>query len=371
MEPQTIDLQIPNIERELIRLSNPTIKDRATKACLFTLILYAHEIRRVKYLQELIDSILDKFPCRIIFIQGNSQSTSSYFRVNVSNVPSGQNKSSSQSNIKCDQIVIESSQDQLFRVPFLVFPHIVPDLPVYLLWGQNPFEERDIFPYVQKYACRVIFDSECADNLGLFCKEMQTNLEKLKMDIMDINWALVSNWRDLIAELFNTPDKLEHLKACKSMIINYNGCKTETFQHPEIRALYLQGWIASALKWKYQHTEKFENNTIISYFGSLHPSIIGLSPHHIPNLPPGAISSIEIATSSNHTYYISRKDNLQQVSIHVSSNEICELPFTLSLPNIHKGLSFMREIFFNGLGDHYKETLKTISKIDFKTFTKK
>lgn len=369
MTAQSIDIQIPNIEKELNRLGDSSKKDKPTKACLFNLIIYAHEPRRVKYLQELVDTILDKFPCRIIFIQGNKESTSSYFRVSVSNVVSGINKSSASTNVKCDQIVIDASHDQLYRVPFLVTPNLVPDLPVYLLWGQNPFEERDIFPYIQRYAKRVIFDSECADNLGLFCKEMQANLDTLKMDVMDINWALVSNWRDIIAEIFDTPEKLAHLNACKSLVIEYNGSTTETTQHPEVRALYLQGWLASTLKWKYQHIEKFETNAIISYFGAVHPVVIGLSPQDAPNLPPGAITSIEIITSTGHTYNISRKDNMQQVAVHTSSKDTCEIPFILALPNVHKGLSFMREIFFNGLGDHYRETLKTISKIDFKTFT--
>lgn len=366
MSPQTIDIQIPNIEIELAHLRGLPQKDNANRACLFTLIIYAHEPRRVKYLEELVDSILDKFPCRIIFIQGDKESVSSYFRVTVSNVMSRRSKASTAASFSCDQILIEASYDQLFRTPFIVTPHIVPDLPVYLLWGQNPFEERDIFPYLQPHARRVIFDSECADDLRLFCKEMQVNLDMLKMEIMDINWALVSNWRDLLGEIFDAPEKIEHLKACKSIIINYNSYKTPTTEHPETRALYLQGWLASALHWKYQGIERFESNTVLSYFGAVHPVVIGLSPQEIPTLPPGAISSIEIKTSTHQTYLISRKDNLEQVTVHISSTDTCELPFTLYLPNIHKGLFFMKEIFFSGLGDHYRETLKAISKIDFK-----
>lgn len=356
------DIQIPDIEKELNKLWDLKKNELETKACLFTLIIYAHETRRVNYLQELVTTILDKFPCRIIFIQGEKESTSSYFRVKTSNVAAGG------FSIKCDQIVIEASHDQLFRVPFIVTPHIVPDLPVYLLWGQNPFEERDIFPNFQRYASRVIFDSECSDDLKLFCKEMMANLDTLKMDVMDINWALVSNWRDLLGEIFDTPEKIEHLKNCKSMIIQYNGCKTSTMQHPEIRALYFQGWLAGALKWKYQNIEHFQSNAVVSYFGPVHPVVVALSPKPVQGLPPGAITSIEITTTDDMTYFISRRDNLQQVIVHISSQNICELPFTLSLPNIHKGLSFMREIFFGGLGNNYKEMLKILTKLDFKFF---
>lgn len=366
MAVQTTDLQIPNIEKELNRGDDASKAGKGAKACLFNLIIYGHEERRVKYLEELVESILDKFPCRIIFIQGNKESASSYFRVKVSRVLSGQ---TSGAGVACDQIVIEASQDQLVRVPFLINAHMVPDLPVYLLWGQNPFEEREIFPYLQGYAKRVIFDSECADDLGLFCKEMQTNLEALKMDVMDINWALVSNWRDVVGEVFDSPDKLQHLYDCKSMIIQYNSCKTDTALHPEARALYLQGWLAGSFNWQYKKIERFHDDVVISYLGPKHPVIVGLSPQHAPELPLGAIISLEITTTDHHHYLISRKNGLQQVDVHISSQDTCELPFALSLPNIHKGLSFMREIFFNTLGDHYRQTLKSISTINLQAFT--
>lgn len=370
------DIQIPNIEQELNLLWNikkeSSIPQHAkpSKACLFTLILYAREERRANYLQELIDTILDKFPCRIIFIQGDKETATSYFHVKVSTVISGQSSGAKGAAVACDQILIEASQDQLFRAPYVVVPHIVPDLPVYLLWGQNPFEEKDIFPHLQPYASRVIFDSECADNLALFCEEMQASLDSLKMDIMDINWALASNWRDMLIQLFDTPEKFQQLNDCKSLIIQYNGKKTETMRHPEIRALYLQGWLACCLKWRYREAEKHEDSVVISYFGAIHPVVVALTAQDIPDQPPGAIMSIEIATATGHSYYASRKGNLPQVLIHASAKETCELPFTLPLPNVYRGLNFMREIFFSKLGEHYREMLTIISKLDFKIFYK-
>jgi glucose-6-phosphate dehydrogenase assembly protein OpcA len=370
MNKQEIDIQIPNIEKELDLQWSLQKKDYDTKASLFTLIIYAQDKRRVSYLQELVNSILDKFPCRIIFIQREKESTSSYFRIHVSSITSKQQHAKGSSNVRCDQIVIESSHDQLFRAPFLVIPNIVPDLPVYLLWGQNPFEEKNIFPYVQKYAKRVIFDSECADDLKLFFKEMQLNLDTLKMDVMDINWAIAGNWRDIICELFESPEKVENLKASKSIIVQYNDCQTKTNTHPEIRALYLQGWLASALNWRFQNVERFDKDVILSYFGPIHPVIIALSPQTDPHLPAGSLIGVEITTTTGSVYSLSRKENLQKVLVHSSSKDACELPYTLSLSNYHKGLAFMKEIFFGKLGCHYRETLKAISKIDLKIFSK-
>lgn len=356
----SIDIKIPDIEKELDKLWESPKEKKQIKACLFTLIIYAHEPRRIKYLQDLVDTILDKFPCRIIFIKADNTAKQNYLHVNVANVLSGKESTP----IACDQITIEASKSQLFRIPYIVIPHIVPDLPVYLLWSQTPFEEHDIFPALQPYASRVIFDSECSDNLNRFCQEMQLNLDVLKMDVMDINWALVSNWRDMLVQLFDTPQKLDFLKDCKSLTISYNDTKTETLQHPEIRAMYLQGWIASRLQWKYVSSDSFQNSLIISYTMEQHPHIVALSPHTHPELPPGAIVSIEINSTDGRSYYVARKQSLSQAVVHYSSRETCELPYTLPLPDVHRGLTFMKEIFYHKLSDHYREMLSMISNLD-------
>lgn len=355
-----LDIKIPDIEKELNKLWESPKEKKQIKACLFTLIIYAHEPRRIKYLQDLVDTILDKFPCRIFFIKADDKGQENYFHVSVANVMSGKGSAL----VACDQITIEASKSQLFRVPYIVIPHITPDLPVCLLWSQTPFEEHDIFPALQPYASRVIFDSECSDNLNRFCREMQYNLEALKMDIMDINWALVSNWRDMIVQMFDTPQKLEFLKNCKKIIITYNDLKTETQQHPEIRAIYLQGWIASRLKLTYKSSETFQNHTIINYVSSAYPVIITLCPHTHADLPSGAIVSLEISSIDGRSYFVTRKKSLSQVVVHCSSLEKCELPYSLPLPDVHKGLSFMKEIFYHKLSDHYRDMLKMIANLD-------
>lgn len=361
----SVDIQIPDIEKELDKLWKAADDKSRQKACLFTLIIYASDPRRAQYLQELVDTILDKFPCRIIFIKVEISSTKPNFHVEVSTVLIGNVKQ--KSTIACDQISIEASPDQLFRVPFLVTPHVIPDLPVYLLWGQNPFEENIIFPSLQPLASRVVFDSECSDNLNNFCKEMLDNLQTLKIDVVDINWALISNWRDMLFELFSTPEKVAELQRCKSLTIHYNRSATERVQHPEIRAIYLQGWLASQLQWKSRKITTSSEQMTLLYDGPNNPIEVILIPGNYKDLPSGGISSLEILLTDGNSYFINRKPNISQVVVHASSTIECQLPFTLPLPNIHRGLTFIKEIFYSKPSLHYRDMLKTISKINFKS----
>lgn len=363
MGQNTPDIQIPNIDKELEHLWRDSGGNKQ-RACLFTLIIYARSLRYAQYLQELVDTILDKFPCRIIFIQNDVHMSSSYLHVEVSNVSTKKANGELDSGIACDKISITASQDQLYRVPYIVIPQIVSDLPVYLLWGQNPFEERDLFPSLQPYASRVVFDSECSEDLGKFCKEMERNLDDLNMEVMDINWALVSNWRDLLTEIFHTDKKIEELADCTEITLTYNNSPSETQKHPEIRAIYLQGWLAARLGWKYIRTQNQNNIMILHYTNRKGNGLkVTLQSACNESLPPGMILSIDIS-GKNQFYHIQRQPSISQAIIHASTQDKCELPYSMPLPNIHVGLHFMREIFYRQLGTHYRETIEKILPIN-------
>lgn len=364
---KTPDIQIADIEKKLSLLWKQPQEIKQTKGCLFNLIIYAHESRRVEYLKEIVDNILDKFPCRIIFIKENDSSDHPYLHADASIVMSGQNASHQKNIIACDQITIEASKCMLNRVPFLVIPHIVPDLPVYLLWEQTPFEDQIIFPAIQQYATRIIFDSESSESLSKFCNEMKKNLDELKMDIMDINWALLSSWREIFSRLFDAPEKINDLRACESMTITYNESTDQRHRHPKIRAIYLQGWIAQRLEWTYDRLEVSSSGITIYYHGSNNqPVIVKIVPDVNPNLPLGSIILITIKTMNEMCYHLARKPNLSQIIIHTSSPETCELPLTLAAPNVHRGLEFLTEIFYAKLGEQYRQMIDFISPLNIK-----
>ena len=327
-------------------------------ASLFNLIIYAHEASRVDHFEELIRTILSKFPCRIIFIHAYRKQED-HFNVETSTVLSG----TGQEQTRCDRIVIEASPKQLPRVLSVLFPSINSDLPIYLLWGQSPFEEHLIFPALQPYATRVILDSGCADNLSMFCRQMETHLNLLKMDLMDLNWALLSSWRDLLSSIFEPPEKLLLLESCKHMIITYNSTGIEKIWRPEMRAVYLQGWFATCLDAKFRQSEYFEQNLLVSYFGKQNPLVIALEPQPDLNQPAGTILGISLTFINGESCVIIPKPVHSQALIHESSTDTCALPYTLPLPNVYTGSTFLNEILYQNVGSHYRKMLKMISQI--------
>jgi glucose-6-phosphate dehydrogenase assembly protein OpcA len=357
------DIQIPDIDKELKRLWKASQQIKQIRACLFTLVIYAPTSHRAHYMQELVEMILEKFPCRIIFIRTDLDPDKDHLRVEVSHAISGKLDNTGGTTIACDRIDIDASESQMKRIPFLITPHLVPDLPVYLLWGQIPYQDKVLYPSLEKFASRVIFDSECVTDINVFCQNMLKHLETSPIEIMDINWALLSQWRDLLGQLFGTEEKLSMLTRSKSMIITYNTTQKYTMSHPEIRALYMQAWLASRMNWKFFNVETFQGNLVISYISENNPVIVALAPFNDETAPPGAILNIELRTIDDNILSIIRKSNLPQVLVHVSTKETCELPIVLPLPNVYRGLNFLREIFFSVMGEHYRDMLAIISEM--------
>lgn len=345
---------IANIEKELARLWDEQKEKKQTKASLFNLILYTHESRRTAYFRKMVQAIIDKFPSRIIFIEGKRDANPGYIHVSVSTETSG----TEGSIIACDQITIETSFQQLNRVPFIVMPHLVPDLPIYLLWGQDPTSENELLPAFQKFATRLIFDSECTENLQHFSKEMLKKLSLQKMDFMDMHWALIKGWRKTLATVFDTQEKHEQLRNAKGITITYNSRKTEFFQHYETQSIYLQGWLAAQMEWNYDSMEVNKNRKI-RYTNGVE---VTLCPSEYEAHPSGAILRVDVHCEGQVEFSISREKIWSKSICHISYPESCEIPHLFPMPDLERGFNFMREVFFSKPSNHYNNMLKVIAQ---------
>lgn len=347
-----------NIETDLARLWDAQADTGLTKACLFNLIVYTDEPRRTNYFQDVIRSIIEKSPCRIIFIQGNQDPSQDYLKIDVSIATTGKESSTT----ACEQIVIQAAGKQLTRVPYLILPYFVPDLPIYLLWGQDPTQDNAILPRLEKFACRLIFDSECTENLPQFSQDIIRRMEKRKTALIDMNWIAISEWRHVLTKTFDTEEKINQLTHAKSIQICYNNPPSDYFTHSDIPAIYLQAWLASQLGWHLQNMQKAQDGIRLSYESYKNPLTVNLITKKIGDIPPGSILSINIASSEGHSFELALNSGAQQVVVHIASAEECRLPFILPLPSVSKGKSLINEIFYKSSNDVYLKMLKMLAE---------
>jgi glucose-6-phosphate dehydrogenase assembly protein OpcA len=352
------EIQIPDVHEELAKLGMEVQKKGEIRGCLFNLIVYSQDVQRSVFLKEIVESVTDTFPCRIIFIECDTKTKQNFLKVTVDEEVVKKDGSA----ISSDRINIKCTEKYLNHVPSIVLPHFIPDLPIYLLWGQDPVQDNAILPFLYNYASRMIFDTDSACDIRTFCQKMLTDPIFKKIPITDMNWASLTSWREILYQVFDSPEKIDQLRNSRQITIRYNNKESEIYQHAERRAVYLQGWLAAQLGWQYKNSS-LEKNLLKIGYQNKNPIEIALVGENFPELTPGAIVNVEIRTENDSLYDLSRPSIQPFILAHITLKDVCELPFTLPLRHSKKGLIFMNEIFFGPCQETYWNMLKAIEPL--------
>ena len=313
------------IEDDLTKLfAEKGIKSRAS---LFNLIVYASSEERSKYIKTLLSKLTEKFPCRILFLN-----------IRPNHKLEFQISADVKENIPCDFIEITLSADDEKKASFLLLPLLIPDIPIFALWGDDPTLDKTILPALYPYVDRVVFDSFCFKDIHSFAERM---LERHVTKFRDVNWAAISGWRQILANTIDNPEEIEHVKKANEVIIEYNGDKTPGLPNPEIQAFYLKSWLQAKL-----HYDEKVNFTLTS-----------LSNH---GSRPGDIISIVINGENQSIFNYRRKNNACE--IHIEFGDYCEMPQNFPLAHVQRGFRFWREIFFEDISHDYRLMLQRLKK---------
>ena len=346
-----------NIESELIRIWETLAKKNKMRACLFNLIVFNRLSARTDYFRTVIQKMLEKYPCRVLFISSDPDSSQSYLKTAISVIPLG-----AEGSIACDTIDIGVAGPDLARVPFIVFPHLVPDLPISLLWTEDPSKPHPLFEPLSRLASRIIFDSESADNLLKFAETVLALKEKTQIEIADLNWARTEGWRELLSSTFNSPQGISQLKDIAYCTISFNSRETEFFCHLKIQSMYLLGWLSSRLKWKLKKTTQ----ELHFLFESNNKEIdVQINADYWERLGSGTIISVDLTTHDQFIFECARiPTQYHRVSIQTSSPEKCDLPYQFVLGQTATGQSLVKEIITKGTSEHYLDMLRQLIQLD-------
>lgn len=352
---------VSEIPKELARVWESVEGSNKVRASLFNLIFYTQKRSRDAYVHEVAQKVIEKFPCRIIFISCDQESTENVLNASVSLMYAGKGETA----IACDMIELEVLGNQLKKVPFVVLPHILPDLPIYLVWEKDPCAENPIFEQMQRYASRLIFDSETTNNLPSFAAELLKLNQDLDLEVADLNWARMENWRQLLVTYFYSLENLVHLEKVSQVEITYNFHQTDCFCHTTIQALYLQTWLACRLQWKLIQMKKEGSHLLFTYEKDDRKIVVNLTPQDEAHLAPGTIVAIHFVTP--HGFEFSFKRHLEvpnHIVTKVTSPQKCELPTHYIFAKGESGQSLVKEICHKGMSDHFRNVLQFISQME-------
>lgn len=351
------------IQNELNRIWDSLETKKIARACLFNLIFYTQKNYRTGYIQKIAQKVVEKFPSRVIFVSFDKSSNQDALTTSVSILKS----SKGDFDVACDYIQIDASGASHERIPFVVLPHILPDLPVYLVWVEDPSLEDSVCYPLQKFANRLIFDSESTDNLPRFAKSILDRKENLQTDIADLNWARIESWREMLSIAFYSDEKLHQIERATQIKIVYNAQETPFFCHNRIQSYYLQAWLACQLDWKFQALKIDKDAAHFTYQGKFGPIAIAVEPAQHAKLPPGLILSVDVMTSEEvHFNFASSLDHLHHITLQCSTPQSCDLPAQYIFSKAESGHSLVKEICHRGTSEHYVKVLnllKTMEKL--------
>jgi glucose-6-phosphate dehydrogenase assembly protein OpcA len=330
------------------------------RACLFNLIFYTKKGHRLGYIQKLAQKVIEKFPSRVIFILADKMASSSSLKTEVSILTSSQGSF----DVACDYIQIDAEGASCDQIPFLVLPHILPDLPVYLVLAEDPTENDPVSYELEQLADRLIFDSEMASSLPLFAKNLLYHYDKLQHDIADLNWARLESFREMLSTAFYSEEKLAPMRQAQTLSLRYNAQKTPFFCHTKIQALYLEAWLSCQLGWQLHSVTREEDMLKFIYRGSSGPITIELIPEELSHLPPGLVLSLHISTSGGEQFSFERdRSSLHQIVFKHATPSSCDLPSRYIFERAESGHSLIKEICHRGTSEHFIHVLHHLEAI--------
>lgn len=329
---------------------NTTLSDHSSQSSLFNFVVYTDDARRLEYFQKIVHVVVEQYPCQVLFLLAEEKKDRDHIEVKQ------------QGRIT----LIEASGKDISRIPYLFFRHLVPGIPIYLLWGQEPFSDDPILPYLEQYCTRLIYDSESCEHLFKMARKLISRKAHLHGDIIDMNWARGAGWRRVLSQTFDCSERLESLQNAKEIRIKFNSHHTMPFHHCETQSYYLQAWLGALFDWKFKESSIDGSSRKLIYSRKEQEEvIIELVAEEREELHPGAIISFECNSFHDHHYLIHRlKDNLHQVRVEITMEVTCELPFAIPLPPSSAGMVLLREILFTPPSDHYLLMMEALAQLD-------
>lgn len=326
-----------------------------TRACLFNLLIFSPKNERCEYLKQISLKVMEKFPCRLIFITVSDEKEKLQTKISVVS-PNLQ-----ECDVVCDLLEIEISKDWEKRIPFIVLPHLISDLPVCMVWGEDITKESFVLSQLERFVDRLIVDSELTVDLKKFASAIVQKKKVCRSDIADLNWARTESFRTLMTSTFYSPTRLELLENAKEITVGYNNLTTPFFCHCHTQAIYLQAWLASRLGWKYKSNE---TDAKFCYTKENREITIHLNPSSHTQLPAGNLLSFELLSCEDeHCKLMRNIEKPQQIRIDLSSKEKCDLPIQFLLTKSQLGQSLVKEIFKKGTSQHYLGMLQKIDEL--------
>lgn len=305
------------------------------RCSLINLIIYSEFPSLADYINEVLQKVVIRVPCRIFWIEIiKDQSLDVSIEVLLQ-----------EQNIACDVIKLSGSLKDLDAMRSIILAHLIPDLPLYTMWFAPLTEKHPILESLRGYMEVLIADSNCEASLSHFFAlwapfmkntvSFACNTSKCVSHGFDLNWSRSENWRHLLVATLNNQKCQEDLKHLTSIKICYNNKKVSWVTQSALPAIYFGAWLADQLELK---IKAIHVDSIVVESGQK----ILLSPVVDENFPPEVLVSVEVISKDSSYTFVRDVKSPRFVKVTVCSNTVCQIPLQKMFPPSDIGTSLMR-----------------------------
>jgi len=232
-------MSVEEVERELARLRMGEDGRLGLRASVLNLIAVTGE-ETAPRVAEAVSRLAGEHPSRtVLLISDPAGADRVDVRLSAFCTPRGGG-----TQVCAEQITIHAEGAPARHLESIAGPLLIPDLPVFLFYTGSFSASSPEFSRIARLADRLIVDSSSWDGCGSAFGAVAEVLSRPDLPPAgDLQWATLTPWRTLIAEMFASPERAGELSGIEEVEIRHA-------PDGECRALLLAGWLASSLGWR-------------------------------------------------------------------------------------------------------------------------
>jgi glucose-6-phosphate dehydrogenase assembly protein OpcA len=219
------------------------------RACMANLVVYAGTREYADQATEAIAQITATHLVRAIVLITDEAASESAVRAWLS--AHCQLPKSSGLHVCCEQVTLEATGEATERLPSLVLPLLVADLPVVVWWMGDPPFGAPLFEQLIDAADRLVVDTTSFQDptFSLTRLAALVRMRSGQLAVSDLSWARLAPWQDQLAQAFDSPETLPYLEGLARVTVRYLRVEGLGRVDPEM-GLLLTGWFLNRLGWK-------------------------------------------------------------------------------------------------------------------------
>jgi glucose-6-phosphate dehydrogenase assembly protein OpcA len=305
---QTRRVDVAAVEHEITQLWKAAAEDTlggqpVVRACVLNLIAYAPSQDVAHRINEVISQVSGRHPSRSIIMVAERGARSARLQASISAhcqiAPEGGKR------VCSEQITLRASGPAIDELHGTVLPLLVPDLPVFLWWHDEPPLTGHLFRELLETCDRLVVDSAAfePERATSALVGLQQLVEEGGVAVSDLSWSRLSHWRELVAQFFDAPSGRQYLDRLDRVEVEIG---PRHGREPDFTAgLLLAGWLASRLGWVLEDGRRSRGGAMAFDFRSA-AGAVALEVRPAPAHPGEGLHSIRLEATSSASFAITR-----------------------------------------------------------------